>query len=83
MNRSDVAASDDLDGLLDALDEADGALRALYRQLAENPDLAGEHEPQLKELHAEWKTAVRSAGLGSGLRTALRRLVSGDVELPP
>jgi hypothetical protein len=33
MNPGGAAASDDLDGLLHALDETDAALRALYRQL--------------------------------------------------
>src|ERR1700722_2481699 len=81
MNRSDLTASDDLDGLLDALDEGDGALRALYRQLAENPDLAGEHEPQLKELHAKRLCLAQQVGLATLARRRLSQGASPE-ELP-
>jgi hypothetical protein len=57
---------------LEQLDQADSALRTIYRQLAENPDAAPEYETALRELHrkrlelaqqvgvaalAEWRTA--------------------------
>jgi hypothetical protein len=63
MNPGGAAASDDLDGLLHALDETDAALRALYRQLAENPDLASENESKLKELHAKRLDLAQRVGL--------------------
>jgi hypothetical protein len=44
MNPGGAAGSNDPDQLLDALDETDVELRSLYRQLADNPDLVGEHE---------------------------------------
>jgi predicted Zn-dependent protease len=63
MNLGGVAAIDDLDGLLHALDEADAALRALYRQLADNPDLASENESKLRELHAKRLDLAQRVGL--------------------
>ena len=57
------AESDRVDGLLDALDEVDGALRTLYRQLAGDPDLASEYEPRLKELHAKRLDLAQRVGL--------------------
>jgi hypothetical protein len=63
MDHGDAAASDDLDGELCALDEADAALRALYRLLAENPDLASENESKLKELHSKRLDLAQRVGL--------------------
>jgi hypothetical protein len=63
MNPGDPATSDDLEGPLRALDEVDADLRALYRQLAEDPDLAGEHEPRLKDLHARRLDLAQQVGL--------------------
>jgi hypothetical protein len=43
-----ASGGNDLDALLGDLDQADTAVRALYRQLADNPDLAteGSHTPR-------------------------------------
>jgi len=79
MNPGGVAAIDDLDGLLHALDEADAAVRALYRQLAENPDLAGENESKLKELHAKRLDLAQRVGLA----TLARRRASAHVGEAP
>ena len=59
----DAAADDALREPLAALDEADTALRALYRQLADDPDRAPEHEPALKELHARRLDLAQRVGL--------------------
>jgi hypothetical protein len=55
----------DLDALLAQLDEADAAVRAIYGELAADPDLAGEYEPRLKELHARRLDLARRVGLAS------------------
>jgi hypothetical protein len=63
MDPGDAVASDDLDGLLHALDEADAAVRAMYRKLVDDPDLASEYEPKLKELHARRLDLAQRVGL--------------------
>jgi hypothetical protein len=57
--------SNDLEGQLRALDEADAELRALYRQLAKDPDLASESERQLKDLHARRLDLAQRVGLAT------------------
>jgi hypothetical protein len=56
----------DVDALLVELEEADAAVRALYRELAADPDLAGAYEPRLKDLHTRRLTehilAARTRG---------------------
>jgi hypothetical protein len=47
------------------LDGADLAVRALYRQLAENPDQAPEYDVALRELLAKRLELARSAGLAT------------------
>jgi hypothetical protein len=44
-----MGTASDLDTLLEALDRAETAARALYRQLADNPDLAAEYDAGLRE----------------------------------
>ena len=65
MNPGGATGGDDLEVVLDALVEADELLRALYRQLAENPDLASEHEIKLKELHAKRRDLAQQVGLAT------------------
>ncbi len=60
-----VTPAHDLDGLLTALDEADAALRALYRLLAEDPDLAAVHDARLKELHARRLELAQQVGFAA------------------
>lgn len=69
-------AAQDIDELLTSLDEADAALRALYRQLAEDPDLAVAHDARLKELHARRLDLAQRVGLAA---LARRRTAAADV----
>ena len=78
MDSGGASAVDGVDDLLEALDEADASLRALYRLLAEDPDLAGEHEPKLKELHARRLDLAQRVGLA----TLARRRATAHV-VPP
>jgi hypothetical protein len=79
MDPGDAGASDDLDALLHALDEADAAVRALYRKLVDDPDLASECEPKLKELHGRRLDLAQRVGLGV---LARRRASAQDNEAP-
>jgi hypothetical protein len=54
------------------------ALRGLYAQLAENPDLAGEHEPQLKELHAQRLDLAQRVGLATLARRRLSQVAQPE-----
>jgi hypothetical protein len=58
-------AGSDLDSLLDALDNADRAVREVYRKLADDPDLATEHETVLRELHAKRTELSRRVGMAA------------------
>jgi len=78
MDPGGVSASGDLDGLLEALDEADAALRALYRQLADDPDLAGENEPKLKELHGKRLDLAQRVGLAALARRRVSQVVQSE-----
>jgi hypothetical protein len=62
---SDDAAPMELDKLLLGFDEADAALRAIYRDLVENPDLAAEYEPRLRELHGQRLELTQQVGLAT------------------
>jgi hypothetical protein len=55
--------SPDVDALLVELEEADGAVRALYREVAADPDRAGEYDPRLKDLHARRLDLAQRVGL--------------------
>jgi hypothetical protein len=55
----------DLNALLEALDTADTALREVYRKLADDPDLAPEHESVLRELHARRLELSRHVGVAA------------------
>src|SRR5258708_15622862 len=74
MDPGDAGASDDLDALLHARDEADAALRAMYGMLADDPDRASECEPKLKELHGRRLDLAKRVGLGvlAGRRASAR-----------
>jgi hypothetical protein len=72
----------DLDTLLAQLDEADGAVRALYQELAADPDLAGEYEPQLKELHAKRLDLAQRVGLASLARRRAAAITAATPEVP-
>ena len=54
-----------LDDLLQALDGADAAVRALYLKLADDPDLASEYEPGLRELQAKRVALAREVGIAA------------------
>jgi hypothetical protein len=58
-------STSDLDALLDLLDRADSAVRALYAQLADNPDLASDYEAGLRELHRKRAELAHQVGLAS------------------
>jgi hypothetical protein len=63
MDPADDVATGTLDTILAALDEADTALRDIYRKLADDPDQADEHEPQRAELHARRLQLSQRVGL--------------------
>jgi len=65
----------DLDALLEALDAADSAVREVYRKLADDPDLAPEHEGGLRELHATRSELARDAGLAALARWRASRFM--------
>ena len=56
-----LTTGSNLDALLEALDTADRAVRDRYRKLADDPDLAPEHE--LRELHAARTELSRKVGM--------------------
>jgi hypothetical protein len=66
----------DVDALLVELEEADDAVRALYRELAADPDLAGEYEPRLKDLHASRLDLAQRVGLASLARRRARAMAA-------
>lgn len=55
--------SDDLEPLLNELDQADAALRAMYRKLVDEPDLANDCTSALTELRAKRLDLARQVGL--------------------
>jgi hypothetical protein len=57
--------SADLGALLEMLDQADTAVRALYRQLADNPDLASEYEAGLRELQRKRLELAQQVGVAA------------------
>jgi hypothetical protein len=57
-----MGTASDLDTLLEALDRADTAVGALYRQLADNPDLAAEYDAGLRELQRKRLELAQQAG---------------------
>jgi hypothetical protein len=79
MNPGDPAPSEAFEAQLRALDEADADLRALYHQLAEDPDLASEREAQLRDLHAQRLDLAQRVGLAA---LASRRASSKAAEYP-
>ena len=80
MNLGDTK-EDDLEGLLRALDEADAALRGLYRQLADDPDRATEYESKRKDLHGRRAELAQQVGLA--LLAERRANVRTTVEVAP
>src|SRR5579883_1632964 len=65
MHAPDDVTTSDLDALLDALDKADAAVREIYRKLADDPDLASEHETALSDLHAKRRELAQRVGLAA------------------
>ena len=57
--------SGDLERSLAALDEADTAIRAIYAELTEDPDLAPQHEAALRELHTRRSDLARQVGMAA------------------
>jgi hypothetical protein len=55
----------ELEPLLVEFDEADAAVRALYRQLADNPDLATEYEADLHELQRKRLELAHQVGIAA------------------
>ena len=80
MSPDDTPASQTPDELLASLDEADAALRALYRELVEDPDLASAHESRLQGLHAKRVDLAQRVGLAM---LALRRAAPTIAVAPP
>ena len=76
----DGTANDDLEGLLRTLDEADIALRALYRHLADDPDRATEYEPKLRDVHSRRIELAQRVGL---VVLARRRASAGTLDAAP
>src|SRR5258708_36951633 len=72
----------DVDALLVELEEADDAVRALYRELAADPDLAGEYEPRLKDLHARRLDLAQRVGLASLARRRARATTAETPQAP-
>jgi hypothetical protein len=71
----------DLDALLGTLDVADAAVRALYLKLADNPDLAPEYEPGLRELLRKRLELAQQAGVAALAQwRAARRTGSSTAE---
>ncbi|MGH7294775.1 MAG: hypothetical protein ACRELB_07580, partial [Polyangiaceae bacterium] len=64
METVDVAEGDSIVTALAALDETDSALRALYRELAHDPDRAAEREEERALLHERRLSLAQSVGLG-------------------
>jgi len=62
------------DALLASLDDADRRLRALYSELADDPDLAGQHDAAIRELRLRREELARAVGLAAlaGWRAAQR-----------
>jgi hypothetical protein len=60
-----MGTASDLDTLLEALDRADTAVRALYRQLADNPDLAAEYDTGLRELQRKRLELAHQVGVAA------------------
>lgn len=58
-----ISSNDVDDELLAALDVADARLRAVYRALAEDPELAEVHAAELRELHATRRSLAERVGL--------------------
>ncbi len=81
----------DLDGLLEQLDEADRALRALYRQLADDPGLAPALDADVLDLRARRQDLAQRVGLAllarsraePGLTTARAPTVDNAASRPP
>lgn len=69
--------------ILRELEEADGRLRALYRDLAENPDLAEQHEATLRELHAKRRDLAERTGLALLAERRANERVDADGQFPP
>jgi hypothetical protein len=72
----------DVDALLVELEEADGAVLALYRELAADPDLAGQYEPRLKDLHARRLDLAQRVGLASLARRRARAMAAETRRAP-
>jgi|HubBroStandDraft_1064217.scaffolds.fasta_scaffold670469_1 hypothetical protein len=57
-----MPTASDLDTLLEALDRADTAVRALYRQLADDPDLAAEYDAELRDSNRSGSSSLTRSG---------------------
>jgi hypothetical protein len=73
----------DVDALLVEFEEADGAVRALYRELGADPDLAGEYEPRLKDLHARRLDLAQRVGLASLARRRTWAVTAATPQVGP
>jgi hypothetical protein len=78
-------STSDLDALLELLDRADSAVRALYAQLAANPDLAPDYEAGLRELHRKRAELAHQVGLATltGWRESRARALGGARRVAP
>jgi hypothetical protein len=60
-----ASGGNDLDALLADLDQADTAVRSLYRQLADDPDLASEYEAALRDLQRKRLDLAQQVGVAA------------------
>lgn len=69
-------ARSDVETLIDNLADVDERLRALYRALADDPDLAEKHDAEIRDLRAERHSLAERVGLAV---LAQRRHASGEL----
>lgn len=58
-----MASRDEVDELLTTLEDADQRLRAVYRELADDPGRAEAHEVPLRELHSKRRKLAEQVGV--------------------
>jgi hypothetical protein len=73
--------------LLEMLDQADAAVRTLYRQLADNPDLATEYDTGLRELHRKRLELAQQVGVAAlaewrAARSGVETSLAGTLATP-
>lgn len=69
----------DLEALIASLTDVDGRLRAIYRALADDPELADKHDQEIHDLRAERRSLAERVGLAV-LAQRRQANVAGDDE---